>query len=62
LIIRDCDRRAIFLPSVWSGISDPVNFIRSLKHKAGFAPDHWSPSFQAFRYSTESFGDPQHHA
>ncbi len=59
LIIRDGDRRAIFLPSVWSGIPDPMNFIRSLKQKAGLAPDHWSPSFQAFRYSTESFGDPQ---
>ena len=58
LIIRDADRRAIFLPSVWSGIPDPVNFIRSLKHKAGLAPDHWSASFQAFRFGTESFGDP----
>jgi AmmeMemoRadiSam system protein B/AmmeMemoRadiSam system protein A len=62
LIIRDGDRRAIFLPSVWSGIPDPMNFIRSLKHKAGLAPDHWSPNFQAFRYVTESFGDPQPHA
>ncbi|HMI97126.1 MAG TPA: AmmeMemoRadiSam system protein B [Micropepsaceae bacterium] len=58
LIIRDGDRRAIFLPSVWSGIPDPVNFIRNLKRKAGLAPDHWSASFQAFRFSTESFGDP----
>jgi hypothetical protein len=39
-----------------------MNFIRSLKHKAGLAPDHWSPNFQAFRYVTESFGDPQPHA
>jgi AmmeMemoRadiSam system protein A len=59
LIVRDGDRRAIFLPSVWGGIPDPMNFIRNLKRKAGLAPDHWSPSFQAFRFSTESFGDPQ---
>ncbi len=62
LIIRDGERRAIFLPSVWSGIPDPLNFIRSLKRKAGLPADHWSPSFQAFRYSTESFGDPQPNA
>lgn len=62
LIIRDGDRRAIFLPSVWSGIPDPLNFIRSLKRKAGLAADHWSPNFQAYRYVTESFGDPQSHA
>ena len=35
LIIRDGDHRAIFLPSVWSGIPDPVDFIRNLKRKAG---------------------------
>ncbi len=59
LIIRDGERRAIFLPSVWSGIPNPVNFIQSLKRKAGLAPEHWSPSFRAFRFGTESFGDPQ---
>ena len=62
LIIRDGDRRATFLPSVWRGIPDPVDFIRSLKHKAGLPVDHWSPNFRAFRYGTESFGDPQPNA
>jgi AmmeMemoRadiSam system protein B/AmmeMemoRadiSam system protein A len=57
LIIRDSGKQAIFLPSVWAGIHDPVSFIRHLKHKAGLAPDHWSPNFQAYRYVTESFGD-----
>ncbi|HXJ01972.1 MAG TPA: AmmeMemoRadiSam system protein B [Micropepsaceae bacterium] len=57
LIIRDAGKQAIFLPSVWEGIHDPLSFIRHLKHKAGLPPDHWSPSFEAFRYVTESFGD-----
>ena len=57
LIIRDAGKQAIFLPSVWEGIHDPLSFIRHLKHKAGLPPDHWSPNFEAFRYVTESFGD-----
>ena len=57
LIIRDSGKQAIFLPSVWEGIHDPLSFIRHLKHKAGLSPGHWSPSFEAFRYITESFGD-----
>jgi AmmeMemoRadiSam system protein B/AmmeMemoRadiSam system protein A len=57
LIIRDGKHQAIFLPSVWEGIHDPLSFIRHLKHKAGLPPDHWSPNFEAFRYVTESFGD-----
>lgn len=62
LIIRDGKHQAIFLPSVWEGIHDPLSFIRHLKHKAGLPPDHWSPNFQAFRYTTESFGDQAPHA
>ncbi len=62
LIIRDQGKQAIFLPSVWEGIHDPLSFIRHLKHKAGLPVDHWSPSFEAYRYVTESFGDPAGHA
>ncbi|HEX3753849.1 MAG TPA: AmmeMemoRadiSam system protein B [Rhizomicrobium sp.] len=62
LIIRDMDRQAIFLPSVWSSIAEPLDFIRHLKHKAGLPADHWSPNFKAYRFITESFGDPESHA
>ncbi|HEX3486032.1 MAG TPA: AmmeMemoRadiSam system protein B [Micropepsaceae bacterium] len=62
LIIRDAGKQAIFLPSVWEGIHDPLSFVRHLKHKAGLRPDHWSPSFEAYRYVTESFGDHPHTA
>lgn len=57
LIIRDADRQALFLPSVWSGIPDPLSFIRHLKHKAGLPPEHWSANFLAFRFTAECFGD-----
>jgi AmmeMemoRadiSam system protein A len=60
LIVRDFGRQAIFLPSVWSGIPEPLTFIRHLKHKAGLAPDHWSESFEAYRFVSESFGEESH--
>ncbi|MBM3523067.1 MAG: AmmeMemoRadiSam system protein B [Alphaproteobacteria bacterium] len=55
LIIRDGGRQAIFLPSVWSSIPEPLRFLRQLKRKAGLAPEHWSADFRAWRYMTEAF-------
>ena len=57
VILRDGDRQSLFLPSVWGQISDPQTFIRQLKLKAGLPADHWSPTFEAFRFETESFGE-----
>ncbi|HWA61272.1 MAG TPA: AmmeMemoRadiSam system protein B [Caulobacteraceae bacterium] len=57
LIIRDAGRQALFLPSVWAQVPDPVQFLRHLKLKAGLAPDHWSSTFEAYRFVTESFGE-----
>ena len=57
LIIRDGARQSLFLPSVWEQLTDPATFLRQLKLKAGLAPDHWSPTFEAFRFTTESFGE-----
>ncbi|HEY3800431.1 MAG TPA: AmmeMemoRadiSam system protein B [Caulobacteraceae bacterium] len=57
LIIRDQGRQALFLPSVWAQVPDATQFLLHLKQKAGLLADHWSPSFEAFRFTTESFGD-----
>jgi len=57
LILRDGQRQALFLPSVWAEIPDPLTFVRHLKQKAGLRPDHWSQTMEAYRFSTESFGD-----
>ena len=56
LIIQDAGRQGLFLPSVWAQVPHPMRFLRQLKIKAGLRPDHWSRTFQAFRFSTESFG------
>jgi hypothetical protein len=53
LIIADAGRRALFLPSVWEQIKEPVAFLKHLKVKAGLAADHWSTGFQAFRFVTQ---------
>ena len=55
LIIRDGDRRATFLPSVWQGIPEPERFVRALAKKAGWPAGHWSDTVRAWRYTSEEF-------
>jgi AMMECR1 domain-containing protein len=55
LLIRDGAQRSLFLPQVWHMVPDPRAFLTHLKTMAGLAADHWSPSFRAWRFTTESF-------
>jgi hypothetical protein len=57
LIIREGQHQALFLPSVWSQLPDPAQFLAHLRAKAGLPQGHWSDSFHAFRFTTESFGE-----
>lgn len=50
LIIKDGRHGALFLPSVWEQLPEPRAFLAHLKQKAGLAIDHWSPTFQAWRF------------
>lgn len=50
LIIEDSGRSALFLPSVWDEIRDPLQFLMHLKLKAGMAATHFSPGFAARRF------------
>jgi uncharacterized protein len=56
LILRDGPYRGTFLPSVWSQLPEPRDFLRQLKRKAGLSPGHWSARIEVARYSTEHFG------
>ncbi|PKM44170.1 MAG: AMMECR1 domain-containing protein [Gammaproteobacteria bacterium HGW-Gammaproteobacteria-1] len=58
LILRDSHCRGTFLPSVWESLSDPCDFLRHLKRKAGLPADWWSDTLTVERYTTESFGSP----
>jgi AmmeMemoRadiSam system protein B/AmmeMemoRadiSam system protein A len=55
LVIADEDKRALFLPTVWHTLPHAQQFLLQLKRKAGMADDHWSPSFRATRFTTETF-------
>ncbi len=52
IIIRDGDYQAVYLPSVWEEISDKREFMRSLKVKAGLAPDYFSNTFEVYKFHT----------
>ncbi|WP_158554683.1 AmmeMemoRadiSam system protein B [Methylovirgula sp. 4M-Z18] len=58
LLIQEGHTAALFLPSVWSQIPEPRDFLAHLKMKMGKAPDHWSSALQAYRFTVESFGGP----
>ncbi len=55
LIIEQSGRRATFLPSVWSSLPAPRDFVAHLKAKAGIRDDDGTP-LRAWRYHTEGFG------
>lgn len=55
VILQEGWNRGTFLPSVWDELSNPVDFLRHLKMKAGLPMTYWSSSLQAWRYTAEYF-------
>jgi AmmeMemoRadiSam system protein A len=49
------DRCATFLPQVWEGLPDPVDFLGELRRKAGLPPRFWHPDVRLSRYTVEKF-------
>jgi AmmeMemoRadiSam system protein A len=54
LILAERQRQAVFLPQVWEKVTDPAEFVRALKQKAGLGPDYWSDTMRCFRIHTKS--------
>lgn len=54
LILTERDNRGTFLPAVWEALPDRRAFLYALKQKAGLAPDYWSDTIKAERYTAES--------
>ena len=52
LIIKDGDKQAVYLPSVWEVIPDKKEFLSALKVKAGLPRDYFSNTFEAYRFET----------
>jgi AMMECR1 domain-containing protein len=46
--------RATFLPKVWEQVGEPGEFLRHLKHKAGWREDFWAADVEVWRYTTET--------
>ncbi len=57
LILEDRGHRGTFLPSVWESLTEPDQFLKQLKLKAGLPGDYWSDSLRLYRYKTEMFGE-----
>lgn len=55
LIIKEGTRQATYLPSVWSQLPDPGQFIRELRRKAGLHPEGWNTDTEVFTYTTVEF-------
>lgn len=55
LILLEASRRATFLPSVWTSMPDPDDFLDQLLHKAGLRKGYWSAELRFLTYTTESF-------
>ncbi len=46
---------ATFLPQVWEGLPDPLDFLCELRRKARLPPRFWHPRLQISRYTVEKF-------
>ncbi|MDR1256039.1 MAG: AmmeMemoRadiSam system protein B [Puniceicoccales bacterium] len=55
IIIKDGVFQAVYLPCVWEQLPSKGEFLASLKRKAGLPRDHFSKTFEAFKFSTEYF-------
>ncbi|MDR3273808.1 MAG: AmmeMemoRadiSam system protein B [Puniceicoccales bacterium] len=55
VIIRDGIFQAVYLPCVWEQLPDKKEFLMSLKLKAGLPRNHFSKTFEAFKFSSEYF-------
>ena len=57
IVLQEGYNRSTFLPSVWDSLSDPVDFIRQLKRKAGLGSNYWSDKITIQRYSVLKLDD-----
>lgn len=54
LALEESWRHAVYLPSVWEQLPEPVEFVRQLKIKGGWPADYWSGEMRARRFQSET--------
>jgi AmmeMemoRadiSam system protein A len=52
LLLGTAQTRAVFLPSVWSQLPQPSEFVDQLLRKAGFIPGSWPEGIRAWCFTT----------
>lgn len=52
IILSESDRRAVYLPEVWEQLPERDVFLNSLKEKAGFSPNYFSKTIEAYKFDT----------
>jgi AmmeMemoRadiSam system protein A len=50
VILSERGRRAVYLPVVWEQLPDKQDFLNTLKEKAGFPPNYFSKSIEAYKF------------
>lgn len=50
VILSERGRRAVYLPVVWEQLPDRQDFLNTLKEKAGFPPNYFSKSIEAYKF------------
>lgn len=50
IILSERGRRAVYLPVVWEQLPDRQDFLNTLKEKAGFSPNYFSKSIEAYKF------------
>ena len=61
LVLSQGERRATFLPTVWSMLPDPADFVAALLRKGGWPTDRWPRGLTAHRYWATEYRDPRIH-
>ena len=46
-----------YLPQVWEDLPDPMEFLATLKQKAGLPPDFWDPDVKLARYTVSKWSE-----
>lgn len=59
LVLKEGNQTGTFLPSVWSSLPEPADFLQQLKRKAGLPVNYWSDSIVIERYTTEAFEEAE---
>jgi AmmeMemoRadiSam system protein A len=54
-VLQEGGKRGTFLPTVWSSLDNPADFLQQLRLKAGLSPQYWSDTLEIWRYTTTSF-------